>query len=659
MGRPGKALRARLISIVLVLGVVLSSLPLLELPLTASSSPAADQPPQSPTSFAYKKARDGKARQQKQQKNKGDKNRGKKKDKKKKTKNKGSKNKKRKRNRKVAPALDAKLIAVENQEVAEDIRTCDSLEIVRVDGQDLCTHGEDPRSFSRLGATNGGSTAPQLGGTATTAPVCIGDGQDGPRVQLVYIHANNAPNRITNLLPTFRRLASEMDTILDQSARKTGGSMRIRFATNASCQVDIPSESMQANRMSSFGGVVNELKARGYNAPNRKYLLLADSDAFCGIGSFQGGDAPNTTVHDTSPGYARVDTPCWDAGTMLHELSHTLGAVQYSAPHTSNGAHCIDEWDVMCYSDYPDKPKMQILCEDGRQDFRLDCGNDDYFAANPAPGSYLANHWNMARSIFFTDSTGETCVDAPTEPDDAYWYAFWDVPLPPTKVGATEQRAFCTEPGDTDWLLFNGEQGATYEITTSDLGPDVDTQLVVYRGFNEQGWNGMDRIGSNDDRAEGDPSSQITFTAPASGSYLIGVSDAASRAGYDATYTITIQNIPTTGAATLDLSRPRARPRGKFTATITGITSGATVQFFLEKKKHTTILGSATANDAGVASALLSIPKGASTGRNIVEATASDGSSATAPIQVRKNGGRKHKGGKHKRTKPGRPKKKH
>jgi hypothetical protein len=642
MGRFGNAARARLISFVLVLGVVLSSLPFFDLPISASSSPTGENPSQTGTTFAAK----GKAGSKKQKKNKSNKG--------KKSKNK----KKRKGNRKVPPALDAKQIAAENKQAAEALSSCDELETVRVDGRDLCTHGEDPRSFSRTASSDATTNAIQASGIATSAPACIGNGQDGPRVQLVYVYANNAPNRLSSLLPTFRRLASEMDAILNQSAQKTGGSMRIRFVTNASCQVEITAEPVQANNLPSFGGVINELKPRGYGAPNRKYLLLVDTNAFCGIGSFQQGDAANTTVHDNALGYARVDVPCWDAGTMLHELSHTLGAVQYSAPHSSKGAHCIDEWDVMCYSDSPYKPKMQILCDDGRQDFRLDCGNDDYFAANPAPGSYLATHWNMARSAFFADGSGQTCIDEASEPDDAYWYSFWGVPLPATDVGTTEVRAFCSQPGDTDWVLFTGEAGATYEITTSDLGPGVDTQLVVYRGFTEQGWGGMDRIASNNDRAAGDPSSRIAFTAPASGSYLIGVSDANSHAGYDATYALSIQNIPTTGMSTLDLSRPKARSGGKFTATMTGIASGATVQYYLERKNQTTILGTATADDNGVASALLSIPKGASKGRNMVEATASDGSSASAPIKVQENGGRKNKGGKHKRKKPGRPKKK-
>ena len=56
---------------------------------------------------------------------------------------------------------------------------------------------------------------------------------------------------------------------------------------------------------------------------------------------------------------------------------------------------------------------------------------------------------------------------------------------------------------------------------------------------------------------------------------------------------------------------------------------------------------------------LLTLPKGAGKGHHMVEATASDGSSATAPIKVKQDGGRKNKGGKHKRTKPANPRKNH
>ncbi|MFT4037732.1 MAG: PPC domain-containing protein [Thermomicrobiales bacterium] len=652
MRRPRTSARARLLTITLILGLLLSGAPALEM-LIAGTAPSTAGP-QAPVSAAAKNEREGagkQGREGKRERKSGNKsNKNKKQNKNKANKKKGDKKKKRKGDRQVAPALDARQIAAENEEATVNLESCDTLETVKVDGVDYCTHGEDPVSFGRTGGATTANAAEARAGSTTAQALCIDDGISGPRIQMVYVHANNAPDRITNLLPTFRRLASEMDMILDQSAAKTGGSLRIRFVTDSGCQVAVSSEAVQAANINSFGGVISELKDRGYSAMNRKYLLMVDTNAFCGVGSFQQDDKPDATVHDGT-GYARVDIACWDAGTMLHELGHTLGAVQYSAPHTSRGAHCIDEWDVMCYSDEPYHPKMQYLCDEGSQDFRLDCNNDDYFAANPEPGSYLANHWNMANSIYFADGNGQTCVDEAKEPDDAYWYAFWEVPMPETEVGTVEDHAFCTQPGDADWLLFNGEAGVTYQVTTSNLGTGVDTQLVVYRGFKEQGWGGMDRLGQNDDRTSSDVASQITFTAPATSTYLIGVSDANSHAGYDATYTISLQAVPTTGASALEISRARVRSKGKLTASMTGIASGATVNFTLERGQSTRPIGSATADDAGVASALVSVPKGSAPGKYRVEGVASDGSSATADLRVAKDGGHKNKGGKHQRNK--------
>ena len=39
------------------------------------------------------------------------------------------------------------------------------------------------------------------------------------------------------------------------------------------------------------------------------------------------------------------------ASVALHEVTHTLGAVQNGAPHSSKAGHCTDEWDIMCYAD--------------------------------------------------------------------------------------------------------------------------------------------------------------------------------------------------------------------------------------------------------------------------------------------------------------------
>jgi hypothetical protein len=94
-----------------------------------------------------------------------------------------------------------------------------------------------------------------------------------------------------------------------------------------------------------------------------------------------------------------------------HEVMHNLGGVQLTAPHTSltpglsgSGGHCIDEYDVMCYADHDQKnnlPPMTYVCGDEGLDLsRFDCGDDDYYNTNPAPGSYLDTHWNAADNRF-------------------------------------------------------------------------------------------------------------------------------------------------------------------------------------------------------------------------------------------------------------------
>ena len=90
---------------------------------------------------------------------------------------------------------------------------------------------------------------------------------------------------------------------------------------------------------------------------------------------------------------------------------HNLGGVQNSSPHASGGFHCIDEFDVMCYSDYPITPRCSSAAPSEQQEERFDCGHDDYFSTSPAAGSYLDTHWNTANNRFL--------IGAPNAPNRA------------------------------------------------------------------------------------------------------------------------------------------------------------------------------------------------------------------------------------------------
>jgi hypothetical protein len=79
---------------------------------------------------------------------------------------------------------------------------------------------------------------------------------------------------------------------------------------------------------------------------------------------------------------------------------HNLGGVQLSAPNSSGGWHCTDEYDRMCYSDEPNYPAMNYYCSDSSLNRLFDCNDDDYYNTDPAGGSYLDTHWNAANSQY-------------------------------------------------------------------------------------------------------------------------------------------------------------------------------------------------------------------------------------------------------------------
>jgi hypothetical protein len=92
---------------------------------------------------------------------------------------------------------------------------------------------------------------------------------------------------------------------------------------------------------------------------------------------------------------------------------HNLGGVQDSAPNSSGGFHCIDEYDVMCYRDSSHSPQMRYDCPDPLEDeTQFDCGHQDYYNTDPLADSYLANFWNAANNQFLT---GAPNISPPTE----------------------------------------------------------------------------------------------------------------------------------------------------------------------------------------------------------------------------------------------------
>ncbi len=281
----------------------------------------------------------------------------------------------------------------------------------RVTQVNHCTHGPDaaPPGVNVQKATL--PMAETVQAAALSATVCDGDGVSGNRVQMMYVRASDQPDRYSQYATSFQQWIADLDQIYYNSAAETGGTRRIRFVHNASCVPTILNVVLSATGDDDFSNTINELTTLGYNQSNRKYLIFMDANIYCGIGTVSGDDQFGSgNVNNFGPSYGRADNGCWDGQTLAHELNHTLGGVQLSAPHSSGAYHCIDEYDVMCYSDSTTAPALQYLCPNPAHEQLLDCNHDDYYHTNPVAGSYLATHWNTANNQFLISTNLPTAT---------------------------------------------------------------------------------------------------------------------------------------------------------------------------------------------------------------------------------------------------------
>lgn len=268
----------------------------------------------------------------------------------------------------------------------------------QINGKPFCTHGDDP---APQGLVIAARVAPLVQAAVPAAVICDGDGVSGKRVQVLYVHAEDVADRYATYVDSIRTWSAQADAIFSATAQATGGQRHLRFVTNSTCQIDVQNVTIAAAADDDLADTVAALTLLGYDNPQRKYLLFVDATAYCGTATIQYDSQPSlANANENMPGYARVDSGCWGARAVAHELTHTLGSVQFDAPHSSRGWHCTDEHDIMCYSDVPHFPAVTFPCTEADAENLLDCNHDDYFHTAPLAASYLATHWNVANSHF-------------------------------------------------------------------------------------------------------------------------------------------------------------------------------------------------------------------------------------------------------------------
>lgn len=327
---------------------------------------------------------------------------------------------------------------------------------------------------------------------------CDGDGTSGKRVQLVYVHGETQTDRYTSLLPTFHEFSAEIDAaFVEASTRYTSsaGVRHVRFVHDSTCHAVVDDVAIPDASMTDESAVSTAIATLGYNRSDRKYLVWWDHDA-CGL-SFgnPGSDSPDpSNGYNSGPNYSMVgaaSTVCFSWQASAHELLHSLGAVNSSAPHATAYGHCWDDEDIMCYDD-GGIPAGQVLTKVclGAPENQIDCNEDDYFNPAPAPGSYLSDHWNVANSEFLINTAAAvTCHVTYSVTND--WGNGFSATLTIDNNSSFDihgWQATFTFPGDqavtSMWDATYVQQGGTVIATGATWNSDILAGQSASFGFN-------------------------------------------------------------------------------------------------------------------------------------------------------------------------------
>jgi len=274
----------------------------------------------------------------------------------------------------------------------------------------------------------------------TRKPFCVE--QDGEyKTQIIYARPSDAQDRYDAIAPELITWIAQGNGLVNHEAEKFGMTADIKIACAGGeisvLNIKLPKSASEYNTHDgkSTPAIAASLKELGYKNSKTKYIVYYDGNTDgCegGKAKCSGQASPKAqddrlsedNMYNSGPDYSLL----YDVGlaelpqrfhtsldmlapiVMLHEYSHTLGAVQSSAPHSTKdeeegAGHCNDEYpqeqggnDVMCKSD-KEGSVFTDSCKDTGYVFHFDCNNDDYFNPKPEPGSYLATHWNLGSPL--------------------------------------------------------------------------------------------------------------------------------------------------------------------------------------------------------------------------------------------------------------------
>ncbi len=238
----------------------------------------------------------------------------------------------------------------------------------------------------------------------------------GKRIAVVYAHrpSDGTPTPTSQLRSIVRRMNWKF---ADQASQSSGGQRVVRMAVdcNASGEINVYNATAPNNNYVTLYNAAFEGTLGFPDLNDGKYLIFdhsinEENPGVVGVGGAASdavkSSANKNTKHSIAVIYDDTSWAPWESHVTIHELSHAMGAAQGSvtpkAPFSTTGFHCSDGIDILCYNDgtagsssYAETKCPEPIYYD-TVNVPIDCGKDTYFNAAPAPGTWLAEYWNLA-----------------------------------------------------------------------------------------------------------------------------------------------------------------------------------------------------------------------------------------------------------------------
>lgn len=286
------------------------------------------------------------------------------------------------------------------------------------DGRELRTHGADPVAGMVGGSIPTDSTTDAaLAGASVASVTCVTNPRV-PHYRLIYTRPNDVADGSGGVAAAYRSEFYKASAFINEQAQRDGATTR---KLRVWCSGGVPTIDVVVVPVGSAGddyaSIVAAIRAAGFTSAEpsvERYLVY--HDGIVGPGTWGLGGQATMPVQATQDPYgsangtasvavnykSAVGAPDWF--TMVHELTHTMGAVQDGAPGSNGNSHCFDDYDVMCYDD--GSGPTHLVCSF----LELDCNGDTYFNAGIA-GGWLSTHWNVGKPMNRFLDAGAQSID--------------------------------------------------------------------------------------------------------------------------------------------------------------------------------------------------------------------------------------------------------